>query len=134
MKRVLSRLMMFIGILGITGAMTLSPVFAAPDCKSTNLTTKEQTQCGVTGVGGGESGNSGNNVVKVIKNVINILLFLVSMIAVLMIVIAGFRFVTSNGDSNTVSSAKNAIIYAVIGIVIAVMAYAIVNFVLDNLT
>lgn len=51
-----------------------------------------------------------------------------------MIVIAGFRFVTSNGDANTVTQAKNTIIYAVIGIVVAVMAYAIVNFILNQIT
>ena len=55
------------------------------------------------------------------------------MVAVIFIVIAGLRFVTSNGDANTVSSAKNTIIYAVIGIVVAVMAYAIVNFILFNI-
>lgn len=106
------------------------PNCAAPD----TLTTKEQAKCGVDKIGGTDDGNSGDQVPIIIKSVINILLFLIGLIAVLMIVIAGFRFVTSNGDSNTVSSAKNTILYAVIGIVIAVMAYALVNFVLINIT
>lgn len=128
MKKILHMAVIALSLIGVFGMVTAT-------ASSTALaSTQSQVKSGVTGVGGNESGNSGNNVVIVIKNVINILLFLVAMIAVIMIVIAGFRFVTSNGDSNTVSSAKNAIIYAVIGIVIAVMAYAIVNFILDNLT
>ena len=68
-----------------------------------------------------------------IKSVINILLFITGMVAVLFIVIGGLRYVTSNGDQNATSSAKNTILYAVIGLVVAIMAYAIVNFVLENL-
>ncbi len=114
--------------------LTLSGLIATglsttPVAADTRGTVKE----GVTGVGGGEAGNDGNQVKEVIKNVIGILSFLVGLVAVLMIVIAGFRFVTSNGDSNNVSSAKNTIIYAVIGIVVTVMAYAIVNFIIDNI-
>ena len=94
--------------------------------------TKKEAQTAVDDLSGTHV--DGTNMVKTtIKDIINILLFLIGMIAVLMIVIAGFRFVTSNGDANTVSSAKNTIIYAVIGIVIAIMSYAIVNFILDNI-
>ena len=49
-----------------------------------------------------------------------------------MIIIGGIKYVTSNGDSSGVTSAKNTILYAVVGLVVAVMAYTIVNFVLTN--
>lgn len=107
--------------------LSLTPVALAA------VNTKDQAQNGVEKAGGTGSGNTANDVTTVIKNVIGILSFLVGLIAVLMIVIAGFRFVTSNGDSGTIASARNTIIYAVIGIVITVMAYAIVNFILDNI-
>ena len=68
-----------------------------------------------------------------IKSIVNILLFVVGAISVIVIVIGGIRYVTSAGDSNQISGAKNTILYAVVGVVIALMAYAIVNFVLDNL-
>lgn len=98
-------------------------------------TTVDEIQGGVSGVGGGTSTEAGTIQVKdTIRTVINILLFLVGSFAVIMIVIAGFRFVTANGDANTVSQAKNTIIYSVIGIVVAVMAYAIVNFILEAVT
>ena len=65
-----------------------------------------------------------------IKKVVNLLLWAIGIVSVIMIIIGGFRYATSNGDSNQVSAAKNTIMYAVIGLVIAIFAYAIVNFVL----
>lgn len=67
------------------------------------------------------------------KKIINTLLFITGMVAVIMIVIGGLRYVTSNGDQNAVSSAKNTVLYAIIGLVVAIMAYAIVNFVVTNI-
>ncbi len=124
MKKIFSMVILVLGVTGLLG-FTALPAYA---------NTKDEVKSGVTAIGGNESGNRSGDVTKVIQDVINILLFLVGLIAVLMIVISGFRFVTSNGDANTVSSAKNSIIYAVIGLVIAVMAYAIVNFVLVNIS
>jgi hypothetical protein len=57
------------------------------------------------------------------------LLFLLGAVAVVMIVIGGMKYTTSNGDSAAITSAKNTILYSVVGLVIAIMAYAIVNFV-----
>lgn len=66
--------------------------------------------------------------------VINILSFIVGLAAVIVIIIAGLRYITSGGDSNSVSGAKNAIIYAVIGLVIVALAQVIVQFVLNRVT
>jgi hypothetical protein len=65
-----------------------------------------------------------------IKTVVNTILFLLGVVAVIVIVIGGFKYVTSNGDAEKVKSAKNTILYAVIGLVVAIMAYAIVDFVI----
>ena len=65
-----------------------------------------------------------------IKKVVNLLLWAIGIVSVIMIIIGGIRYATSNGDSNQVTAAKNTIMYAVIGLVIAIFAYAIVNFVL----
>ena len=64
-----------------------------------------------------------------IKQVINVLLFIIGAVAVIMIIIGGIRYVISNGDSSQITSAKNTIMYAVIGLVVALLAYAIVNFI-----
>lgn len=68
----------------------------------------------------------------IVKNVINLLFFIIGVIAVIMIIIGGIRYSTSNGDSSQVQSAKNTVLYAVIGLVVAILAFAIVGFVLDR--
>ena len=67
------------------------------------------------------------------NNILNIFTYIIGAVAVLMMIIGGLRYVTSNGDANQVSSAKNTILYAAIGLVVAAMANAIVNFVLTNI-
>lgn len=66
-------------------------------------------------------------------NIINTLLFVVGAAAVLMIIIGGLRYVLSGGDQSAISSAKNTILYSVVGLIVAFMAYAIVNFVVGAL-
>ena len=80
-----------------------------------------------------KNADDSGNLTELVKNIINTLLFITGMVAVIMIVIGGLRYVTSNGDSNQASQAKNTILYAVIGLVVAIMAYAIVNFVITSL-
>lgn len=77
--------------------------------------------------------SQGNDLQSVFKTVANIMLFLVGAVAVIMLIIGGLRYVTSNGDQNAVSGAKNTILYAIIGIVVAFLAFAAVNFVTDQL-
>lgn len=67
-----------------------------------------------------------------IKRVVNILLFIIGAIAVIMLIIGGIRYTISGGDQSQVTSAKNTILYAIVGIIVAIFAYAIVNFVLDE--
>lgn len=67
-----------------------------------------------------------------LQTIVNILLFVLGAIAVIMIVIGGIKYTTSNGDASALTSAKNTILYSVVGLVIALLAYAIVNFVLDQ--
>jgi hypothetical protein len=64
---------------------------------------------------------------------INTMIFVVGSVAVLMIVIGGMRYVLSGGDASSTKSAKDTILYSIIGVIIALMAYAIVNFVVVKL-
>jgi hypothetical protein len=75
-----------------------------------------------------EGQNSAPNMIEI---VINTALFILGMVAVLMIVIGGIRYTTSAGNPSQTKSAKDTILYAVIGLVVAIMAYTIVNFVLN---
>ena len=70
----------------------------------------------------------------IFTTIINILLFIVGVIAVIMLIIGGIRYVVSGGDQAAVTAAKNTILYAIIGIIVAIVAYAVVNFVITGLT
>lgn len=74
---------------------------------------------------------SGEN--PIFQRVVNILLFLVGAISVIMLIIGGIRYIVSAGDQNAVTGAKNTIMYAIVGIIVAVVAYGAVNFVLSQL-
>lgn len=64
-----------------------------------------------------------------VQGVVNLMLYILGILAVIMIVIGGFRYVVSAGDEGGIKQGKNTIIYAVIGLIVAILAYAIVNFV-----
>ncbi len=68
----------------------------------------------------------------IISTVINVLSIVVGVVAVIMIIIGGLKYITSSGDSANVTSAKNTILYAIIGLVVVAMAQIIVLFVLDK--
>lgn len=87
----------------------------------------DSIRSGVSSVGGND--NSGS-LEEGIKSIVNLLLFLLGAIAVIMIIIGGIRYATSNGDAGSTKSAKDTILYAVIGLIVAILAYAIVNFVI----
>lgn len=78
-------------------------------------------------------GNNGDKLFDIIKNVINVMLYAAGIIAVIMIVIGGINYAISSGDNAKVVSAKNTVLYAVVGLIIAALAYAIVNFVVANI-
>ena len=68
-----------------------------------------------------------------IGNVVNILMFILGAVSTIMIIVGGLKYVTSNGDSNSIQSAKTTILYSVVGLVVAISASAIVSFVLGQL-
>lgn len=76
--------------------------------------------------------SSTSDPMSVAKTVVNTLLLILGMVAVIMIIVGGFRYVTSSGDKSALVSAKNTILYSVVGLVIALLAYAIVNFVINQ--
>ena len=69
----------------------------------------------------------------IIPRLINLMLFIVGILAVIMLIWGGIRYTTSGGNANSVTAAKNTIMYAIIGLVIAIFAYAIVNWVVGEL-
>ena len=68
------------------------------------------------------------------KNIINAVLYVVGILAVVMVIIGGIQYTTSAGDQAAVTKAKNTILYGIVGLVIAILAYAIVNFVIGKIS
>ena len=68
----------------------------------------------------------------IFSTITNVLLFVIGAISVIMIIIGGLRYVVSGGDSSNVTAAKNTILYAIVGLLVALFAYAMINFVLTS--
>ena len=79
-----------------------------------------------------ETAGSGNLFVT-IQNIINWVLAVLGIVAVIMIIIGGVTYMTSQGDPGKTKRARDTILYGIVGLVIALLAYAIVNFVLANI-
>ena len=70
---------------------------------------------------------------SIFTTVVNILLFIIGAVSVVMLIYGGIRYTTSAGNAASVTAAKNTIMYAIIGLIIAFLAFAIVNWVLGSL-
>ncbi len=70
----------------------------------------------------------------VFTQITNTVLYIVGIISVVMLIYGGLRYVISGGDSKKVTDAKNTILYAIIGLIISILAFAIVNFVINAVT
>ena len=84
------------------------------------------------GAGEACSGGACNNTVTlahIFGNVANFLTILIGAVSVIMIIVGGLRYVVSNGDSKAITAAKDTILYAIVGVVVAIVAFAIVQFV-----
>ena len=86
------------------------------------------------GVNAARGDNTPSNLVNgdssIVRRAINIMLFGVGVLSVVMLIFGGFRYVISGGKKESVTNAKNTILYAIIGLLVAVFAYAIINFIL----
>ena len=79
-----------------------------------------------------EKPDSNSDVMSVVKAGINVVIGLIAVISVIMIIVGGIQYTTSRGDAAKIKKARDTIIYSVIGLVIALLAFAIVNFVLSG--
>jgi len=71
---------------------------------------------------------------SIFTTIVNTMLFIIGAISVIMLIYGGIRYTTSGGNASSVTAAKNTIMYAIIGLVIAFLAFAVVNWVLGSLT
>lgn len=74
--------------------------------------------------------NQDQKVNSIISTGISLLSFAIGVVAIIMIIVAGIKFVTAQGDSSSIASARTTVLYAIVGLVVAAMAQALVRFVL----
>lgn len=84
-------------------------------------------------VGQDKEANVPTNLWNWLNDFTNIMLFLAGAIAVIVIIFGGVRYITSTGDPARVKQAKDTIVYGIIGLIVAILAYAIVRFVTTQL-
>lgn len=126
-------------------AVLAVPALALAVSTVATLPAAAQTDCPTTTGGQNLSLQSGANCAKgkgqqtelfgqsgVFKRITDVMLFLIGAISVIMLIIGGIRYVLSGGEQAKVAEAKNTILYAVIGVVVAILAYAVVNFVITS--
>lgn len=131
--RIITTVLAAIVLAAGTAALQAAPAFALSTDAAKNAV------CQGIGTAGNsascpEDPNTSPTVAGIIKTVINILSFIVGAIAIIMIIVGGLKYVTSAGDSNSISSAKNTIIYALVGVVVVIFAQALVRYVIFRAT
>ncbi|MNQ27270.1 hypothetical protein D3C85_405250 [compost metagenome] len=115
-KQIILTTALALGIAGLIAPVTAGAVDVFQPCAA-------NSQSAVCKDTKGESVNS------IVTPLVNTLLFILGAISVVMIIVSGIRYATSNGDASAVTSAKNTLMYSIIGLIVAILAFAIVNFV-----
>ncbi len=115
--------------------LTVSSAYAAASITNclidgTELKGTVGTDCSGT-QGGNASEDSLTNAIALIVNIISVI---VGVIAVIMIIFGGAKYITSGGESAKITSAKNTLMYAIIGLIVVALAQFIVRFVLKNVS
>lgn len=124
----------------IASSTLLAPVFAATIVSTATADTISDGVCqGVNNAandtntaGCGTAGSGSTDLSSISSKIVSIFSIIVGIIAVIMIIYGGFRYITSGGDSSKVGSAKNSLIYALVGLVIVALAQLIVHYVLNT--
>ena len=127
MKKRLALLLASLGIMVLCIAPAVSVAAVDPfEGVCTERGTNNSPACGASGKNP-LTGKDG-----VLYKVTRVIAFISGITAVIIIIIAGFMYVTSGGDSGKVNKAKQTIIYAVVGLLVILLAQAIISFVLTN--
>jgi hypothetical protein len=84
------------------------------------------------GIDAAKTGETPSDLPEIIQTIIRVLLFVVGAASVIMLIIGGIRYTVSAGDQQAVANAKNTILYAIVGVVVALLAWAAVDYVFSQ--
>lgn len=116
----------------LTAVMCLAMAFtvASPVSLPVYADAKDEVKKGADMTNSG--GSAKQDLPDVITTIINVMLFIAGALAVIMIIYGGIRYITAHGDEKQVKVAKDTIVYSVAGLIIAILAYALVTFIFDR--
>lgn len=118
-------------VMGLAAVTTLgTAMVVAPAVSADSLS---DTAGKYTSSGQEKATGDSRDLMTILNTIINGALGVIGFVAVAMIIVGGVQYTTSTGDAAQVTKAKNTILYGVIGLVIALLAFAIVNFILTNI-
>lgn len=114
----------------IVGIATLTPAqtFADDICGNNNVSPEIRAASGCP-----NTGAEINDLPTVIQNILNAIIGVAGLISVVYIVVGGIQYITSSGDSNKTEKAKKTILYALIGLIVCALSFAIVNFTISRI-
>jgi uncharacterized membrane protein YuzA (DUF378 family) len=131
MKHKLLNILTILALILAPAGIFVSNASAALDCGDPN-SSKGQVFKGI-GQTGADCSSAGG-VDSAIGTAVKILSIVVGIAAVIMVIISGFKYITSGGDSAKVGSAKTTLIYALVGIAVAALAQVMVHYVINSAT
>lgn len=116
----------------LTAVMCLAMAFtvASPVSLPVYADAKDEVKKGADMTNSG--GSAKQDLPDIITTIINVMLFIAAALAVIMIIYGGIRYITAHGDEKQVKVAKDTIVYSVAGLIIAILAYALVTFIFDR--
>ena len=126
MMRKIAAFLLMIGITAASFIYATQPAIAANDwnkdaCSKADAAQKAALGCDVN-----------STAPSVVEALINGVIVMVGIVAVIIIIVGGQRFIVSQGDSSKITAARGMIIYGVVGLVVALVAFAVVNFILKG--
>ena len=137
MKKILVKVMAAIALMMGLGGMNM--ILVDGDASAATGTGKVNEYLNATdeksnraGSGSEYANNHKNDLMNIISIIIDVVIGIVGLIAVVMIIVGGISFATSQGDAQKVAKGKNTLLYGIVGLVVAILAFAIVNFVLGQ--
>ena len=126
MRKLVIAIFLAISSLFVAPVVPVSAVEFSPVCTDSSVDAEAKKLAGCDTRNSGEAG-------KIAKNLINLAITVIGIVAVVVVVMAGQRYIVSNGDPGKTKQAKDMLLWGIIGLAITVLAWVIVNFVISSL-
>lgn len=130
-QKIKNYVIVFASLFALAAPLAVTTGASAASIQS-NLCKGSNFQISATAGGSCGQGVDASSFNNLLKKAVNIISAIVGVVAVIMIIVGGFKYITSGGDQQKIASAKSTLLYAIIGLVIVALAQVIVHFVIGQ--